>query len=226
LINLTDLSYVFNEMKKNKPNFSIELDLSLKYQFIAGVDEVGRGSIAGPIVAAAVIFPNYEKIIRKLKGITDSKLLDFKKRKELEGVIRKYAADFAIGEVSAKEIDTLGIGAANILAFKKALDGLKDCDFSIIDGRKFRGFDYPYRCFEKGELKSISIAAASIVAKVYRDELMVELSKKYDQYGFEKNVGYGGHAHYKAIEEHGPSEIHRRTFLSKFNQRNDQKSLF
>ena len=212
--------------KKPIPNFKLEIELSNQYSAIAGVDEVGRGALAGPIVAGAVVFTSYESVKRKLKGVTDSKILTAKKRIELKEVIEKYATDFAIGEVSAQEIDRIGIGVANILAFKRALDNLKKCDFALIDGRKFHGFEYPFQCHEKGELKSLSIAAASIIAKVYRDNLMIQYAEKYSDYLFEKNVGYGSKKHCEAILANGSSPIHRQTFLKKLQANNQQVKLF
>ena len=212
--------------KKAQPNFNYEIDLEKNNGIIAGVDEVGRGCIAGPIVACAVVFQDYEKIKKKLKGVTDSKKLTAKKREELDLVIRKHAADFAIGMSTVEEIDTIGIGAANILAFKRALDSLKRCDYALIDGRKFRGFEYRYLCLEKGELKSLSIAAASIVAKVFRDKLMGDIHPECPEYDFLSNKGYGGKSHYQALEKLGPSTHHRKTFLRKFEEHKSQSSLF
>jgi ribonuclease HII len=209
------------------PDFKYEKDiLSSGKKLIAGVDEVGRGALAGPIVAAAVVFADYDEIELKLAEINDSKALTPEKRIELDPMIRELAADISIGIVSVDEIDKIGIGAANIVAFKRALDGLKKCDFALIDGRKFRGFDYPYRCLEKGESKSISIAAASIIAKVYRDDLIVQLSSKYDaRYNLANNKGYGCEKHCEALRELGPTEIHRQTFI-KFIDEDRKPSLF
>lgn len=196
------------------PNFEIELGLLKQgYKSVAGVDEVGRGALAGPIVAAAVVFNGYEDLLDKLNGIDDSKKLSPKKRAELDPVIRELAGDVSIGEVSVEEIDKFGIGAANVMAFERALDGLKKIDFVLIDGRKFRGFRYSYRCLEKGESKSLSIAAASIVAKVYRDDLMVKLHDEISEYDFKSNKGYGGKKHYAKLFETGPSKHHRKSFL-------------
>jgi len=195
-----------------KPNFKYELE-NESYSFVAGVDEVGRGSIAGPIVAGAVVFTDYKKSILKLKGVDDSKALTAKKRQELDVLIKKIASDFSIGVVSVEEIDLLGIGAANVVAFKRALDGLKECDFALIDGRRFRGFEYPYLCLEKGESKSLSIAAASIIAKVFRDNLMVEIAKDCEHYDFAGNKGYGCDQHYADLREFGLSKHHRKSFL-------------
>lgn len=197
-----------------KPNFDLELQFrNEKIKIIAGIDEVGRGALAGPIVAGAVVFANYDDL-DSLNEINDSKKLTAKKREELDALIKKLSADYAIGVVEAEEIDKIGIGAANIVAFKRALDQLRKCDLALIDGRKFRGFEYKYYCFEKGESKSISIAAASIIAKVYRDNLMAKLGLEFSQYDFENNVGYGADKHFEGIKKHGLTKYHRRSFLS------------
>lgn len=212
--------------KINKPNFRYEIEFSIDGKIVAGVDEVGRGSIAGPIVASAVVFDEYEKVRKKLKEVTDSKILTSEKRQELDAIIKALAADYSVGLVTVEEIDNIGIGAANILAFKRALDKLKTCGVALIDGRKFRGFEYNYLCLEKGELKSLSIAAASIIAKVYRDNLMSGLHINFPEYDFLSNKGYGGKSHYRALEEYGPSIHHRKTFLGKFEERKLQSKLF
>lgn len=209
----------------NEPNFKYELKCSKTNFLIAGVDEVGRGALAGPIVAGAVIFHEYENIIQELKEVKDSKVLTHGKRMELDDLVKSKAHDFSIGVVSVEEIDHYGIGAANVTAFQRALKGLKKCDFALIDGRKFRGFDYKYLCLEKGESKSLSIAAASIIAKVYRDNLMEKLLKD-DIYHFAENKGYGCKNHYEALEKYGPSIHHRKTFLKKFDNTKNQISLF
>lgn len=213
-------------MKKTNPSFSYELNLALKYSHIAGVDEVGRGALAGPIVAAAVIFEKYDKITTSLQGINDSKILSPTKRLEFDELIKRKASDFGIGIVEASEIDHYGIGAANIIAFQRALKKLKNCDFVFIDGRKFRGFEYPYSCIIKGESKSISIAAASIVAKVYRDALMQEIHDEIFRYDFASNKGYGSKTHLDALKKYGPSHHHRKSFLTKINNTQNQTSLF
>ena len=210
-----------------KPDFSFEIALQKDGQnLIAGVDEVGRGALAGSLVACAVIFPDYgQSIVRKLQGVTDSKALSSNKRSDLDKVVRKVAFKYAIGEVTPEEIDNFGIGAANIIAFERALDQLTGCTFALIDGRKFRGFRYPYRCLEKGELKSLSIAAASIVAKVYRDNQITEQAKQYCScYELDKNKGYGSESHYKALLEKGPTPIHRKSFI-KFIERESVPTL-
>lgn len=210
-------------MKNKGPDFKVELSYSSKV--IAGVDEVGRGSIAGPIVAAAVVFNNYEKIIKKLRGINDSKVLSPTQRLEFDELIKKLAADFSIGIVEVQEIDKFGIGAANVIAFKRALDGLKKCNLALIDGRKFRGFEYEYICIEKGDSKSISIAAASIIAKVYRDALMQEIHDEIFRYDFASNKGYGSKAHYEAIKKYGPSGHHRKSFIKWYFEEQEQSTL-
>jgi len=208
------------------PNFKFETQFQeLGYPIIAGVDEVGRGSIAGPIVAAAVVFFDYPKLKKKLKGVDDSKKLLAKDRVELDVIIKKVATDYSIGEVGVEEIERLGIGAANILAFKRALDKLKKVDFALIDGRRFRGFDREYLCLEKGESHSLSIAAASIIAKVYRDNLMSNIEVG-ERYCFSENKGYGCSKHYQALEEFGPSKHHRSLFLRKFYQKKETNTLF
>lgn len=197
-----------------KPNFNFEIEFSKQYGVVAGVDEVGRGALAGPIVASAVVFSNYSKIKKSIGKIRDSKILTPPEREVLDKIIRSEAADFAIGEVSVEEIDKFGIGAANVMAFKRALDGLKKCDFALIDGRRFHGLDRQFVCLEKGESKSISIAAASIIAKVYRDHLMSELKIVNNLYDFSSNKGYGCKKHFEDLEKYGLSEYHRKSFLN------------
>lgn len=198
------------------PSFEHELNLLPKYKYIAGVDEVGRGSLAGPIVAAAVVFDDYSKLENELKDVNDSKKLTSKKREKLDLLIREKAKDIGIGEVDVIEIDAVGIGVANIMAFERALKNLKRCDFALIDGRKFRGFSYKFSCLEKGESKSLSIAAASIIAKVYRDNLMIDLAKSMNKYDFVNNKGYGSKSHFADIDKYGLSVHHRKSFLRKY----------
>ncbi len=208
------------------PNFEIEKTFcqQLNIQYVAGVDEVGRGCLAGPIVAAAVVFDKYVVRGKMMKEIADSKVLTSKKRAEIDLWIRDNCFDFAIGEVDAEEIDQFGIGAANVMAFSRALNGLRECEFAVIDGRKFRGLDFQFACFEKGESKSISIAVASIIAKVYRDNLMRDNALIYPEYDFDKHKGYGSEHHYEKLLQFGPSPIHRKTFLSSLDDK--QQSLF
>lgn len=209
-----------------KPNFNFEKKYLEQYTFIAGVDEVGRGALAGPIVAAAVIFNKYDKVIKSLDGVNDSKILSAPKRLELDELIKIKANDFSIGVVGPEEIDKYGIGAANVMAFDRALRGLKKCDFALIDGRKFRGLDIKYCCLVKGESKSVSIAAASIIAKVYRDALMQEIHDEVFRYDFASNKGYGSAQHMQALNKYGPSSHHRKSFLVKLNNSQNQINLF
>jgi len=211
--------------QKTSPNFDLETKMSGQYRLIAGVDEVGRGALAGPIVAAAVIFKNYEKVLPKLSGINDSKMLTPLKRLAFDEIIKEKAFDFNIALVEASEIDKIGIGAANITAFKKAISGLKKCQFVLIDGRRFHGFDYPYLCIEKGDSQSFSIASASIIAKLYRDTLMQEIHEELYRYDFASNKGYGSASHIAALRKYGPSRHHRKSFLRKFEIENSQKTL-
>lgn len=212
-------------MKKIFPTFDYEIKYEKEGNAIAGFDEVGRGALAGPIVAGAVVFKRYEKVIQKLVGVTDSKLLTPLKRMEFDEKIKSVAADFAIGVVEAREIDKFGIGAANVMAFERALKQIKKCDMALIDGRKFRGFPCPFICLERGETKSLSIAAASIIAKVYRDTLMQNLHEEIFRYDFGSNKGYGSSRHLEALKKYGPSHFHRKSFLHNFNQHKEQQIL-
>jgi len=182
-------------------------------QIICGVDEAGRGPLAGPVCAAAVILPaNLE-----LPGLTDSKKLTDKKRRELFPVIKEKAIAYGIGLASEKEIDEINILQATFLAMQRAMDQLSvKPDLALIDGNRQKDFGIPAKTVVKGDSLSANIAAASILAKVTRDDLMVELAKQYPQYQFEIHKGYGTKAHYAALTEHGPCPVHRMTFLKKF----------
>lgn len=182
------------------------------YKYIAGVDEAGRGPLAGPVFAAAVILP--ENIY--IEGINDSKKLSEKKREQLFDVICEKAAAYCIAEVSEKQIDEINILNATFEAMNKAVDGLKiRPDYVLIDGNRINGMKIPHETIVKGDAKSISVAAASILAKVSRDRLMYKMAEKYPEYGFDKHKGYGTKAHCDAILKYGPCEIHRTTFLKK-----------
>ncbi|HOX41056.1 MAG TPA: ribonuclease HII [bacterium] len=198
----------------SQPSFSLEQDLSATYSVIAGIDEVGRGALAGPIVAAAVVFSDYDEVIHRLSEVEDSKKIPHNKHRELADLVKKEAKVWAVGVISVAEINKFGIGAANVMAFERALSQIPNADFVLIDGRRFRGFPYKYRCVEKGESISISIAAASIVAKDFRDTLMKDLHKDFPKYGFDTNVGYGCQKHYDALKNIGPSIHHRTQFVS------------
>ena len=179
------------------------------YSLIAGIDEVGRGSLAGPVVAAAVILPNQSFI----PYIKDSKKLTPQKRAELYYVILEKAIDVGIGIVDANIIDRMNINQATFLAMKKAIINLKKIpDYLFVDGFKIPQVNISQLPLIKGEDKSISIASASIIAKVYRDNIMVQYDQKYPQYYFKKNKGYGTKEHLTALKRYGASEIHRKTY--------------
>ncbi len=179
------------------------------YSLVAGIDEAGRGSLSGPVVAAAVIMPCRLHI----PNIKDSKKLTSQKRTELYYSILNSAKDVGIGMVEAKVIDRINILQASFLAMKKAILGLKEVpDYLLVDGFKIPHLDIFQLPLIKGEEKSISIAAASIVAKVHRDNIMIKYDKKYPQYFFKKNKGYGTKEHLEALLKCGPSEIHRKSF--------------
>ena len=182
-------------------------------KIICGVDEAGRGPLAGPVCAAAVILPEH----LELPGLTDSKKLSDKKRRELFPIIKEQAIAYGIGLASEKEIDEINILQATYLAMQRALDQLQiRPDLALIDGNRSKDFGLPVKTVVKGDSLSANIAAASILAKVTRDDLMVDMSREYPQYGFEIHKGYGTKAHYAALSEYGPSPIHRMTFLKKF----------
>lgn len=182
------------------------------YACVAGVDEAGRGPLAGPVFAAAVILPEGEII----EGINDSKKLSPKKRDELYDIIREKAIAVSSASVDEETIDEINILNATYLAMQKAVAGLDPKpDFVLVDGNRAPVLDIECDTLVKGDAKSISIAAASIVAKVERDRYIIEMAKKYPEYGFEKHKGYGTKEHCEAILKYGPSPIHRRTFLKK-----------
>lgn len=180
------------------------------YSLVCGVDEAGRGPLAGPVCAAAVILPKNHII----EGVNDSKKLTEKKREALYDVIKEEALAYSIAFASEKEIDELNILQATYLAMKRAVEGLNPpADYAMIDGNRIPELSVPAECIVKGDGKSMSIAAASILAKVTRDRLMLELAKKYPEYQFEKHKGYGTKLHYEMLDKFGPSEIHRQSFL-------------
>ncbi|MGD1839688.1 MAG: ribonuclease HII [Thermonemataceae bacterium] len=196
------------------------LQASFSSQYVeAGLDEVGRGCLAGPVVAAAVIFPL--RFVHPL--LNDSKKLKKAHRISLEKVIKEEALAWAVAEVSHKEIDRINILNASFLAMHKALDDIfqqkKEGKISttpellLVDGNRFKPYNFiAHQCVVKGDAKFYSIAAASVLAKTYRDRLMEKLSKKYPQYGWEKNVGYPTTQHRQAIATHGLTPYHRKTF--------------
>lgn len=183
------------------------------YEVICGVDEAGRGPLAGPVCAAAVILPKHLDI----PGLTDSKKLTDKKRRELFPLIQDQAVAYGIGLASQEEIDEINILQATFLAMERALAQLQvRPNLALIDGNREREFGVPVQTVVKGDSLSASIAAASVLAKVTRDDLMMELAQQYPQYGFEIHKGYGTKAHYEALRQYGASPIHRKSFLKKF----------
>ena len=183
------------------------------YKVICGVDEAGRGPLAGPVCAAAVILPEHLEI----PGLTDSKKLTDKKRRALFPLIQERAIAFGIGFVSEQEIDEINILQATFLAMRRAMEQLKvRPDLALIDGNRETDFGLPVRTVIKGDSLSLNIAAASVLAKVSRDDVMLRLAETYPAYGFDIHKGYGTRAHYEALEKFGPCPIHRKSFLKKF----------
>jgi len=183
------------------------------YRLICGVDEAGRGPLAGPVCAAAVILPPHTEI----PGLNDSKKLTDKKRRELFPIICEQALAYGIAFSDEKEIDEVNILQATYLAMQRAVESLSVApDYILIDGNRLPDFTVPAQYVIKGDSLSASIAAASVLAKVSRDDLMLKLAQKYPQYAFDVHKGYGTKAHYAAIAEYGPSPVHRTTFLKKF----------
>lgn len=190
-----------------------EIEDSLDLNVICGVDEAGRGPLAGPVCAAAVILPKHLQI----PGLTDSKKLSDKKRRELFPIIQQQAIAYGIGLASEAEIDEINILQATFLAMRRALSQLSiRPEIALIDGNRETDFGLPVKTVVKGDSLSANIAAASILAKVTRDTMMVELAEQYPEYGFEIHKGYGTKAHYEALCTYGPCPIHRKSFLKKF----------
>lgn len=180
------------------------------YACVCGVDEAGRGPLAGPVFAAAVVLGRGQII----DGVNDSKKLSEKKREALFDKIKEEALCYSIASVDGKTIDEINILNATFLAMKKAVEGLEiKPDFAMIDGNKTPDLSIDCEAVVKGDANSVSIAAASILAKVSRDRYMLEMAEKYPEYKFEKHKGYGTKLHYQMLDEYGPSEIHRQTFL-------------
>ena len=183
------------------------------FRVICGVDEAGRGPLAGPVCAAAVILPPHTRI----PGRNDSKKLTDKKRRELFPVICEQALAYGIGMATEQEIDEINILQATFLAMQRAMDQLQvRPDLALIDGNRQKDFGLPVKTVVKGDSLSANIAAASVLAKVTRDDLMIRQATEFPEYGFEIHKGYGTKAHYAALEQYGPSPIHRMTFLKKF----------
>ncbi|MBQ3251830.1 MAG: ribonuclease HII [Oscillospiraceae bacterium] len=189
------------------------LALENGFRMICGVDEAGRGPLAGPVCAAAVILPPHIEI----PGLNDSKKLTDKKRRELFPVIQEKALAYGIAFADEKEIDTVNILQATYLAMQRAVSQLTCTpDYILVDGNRAPDFQIPAETVVKGDSLSASIAAASVLAKVTRDDLMLKLAEEYPQYRFDIHKGYGTKAHYEALRTYGPSPIHRLTFLKKF----------
>ncbi len=182
------------------------------YRLVCGVDEAGRGPLAGPVYAAAVILPDGLEDL----GINDSKKLSEKKREQLFDVICEKAVAYGIGSASEKEIDEINILNAAFLAMKRAIEAMGlEPDLVLVDGNRKPGTGYEEITIVKGDAKSISIAAASILAKVSRDRYMKDLAQKYPAYKFEQHKGYPTKLHYEMIEQYGILPDHRRSFLKK-----------
>jgi len=201
------------EQEKERWNTMIQEEKRLRadgYRYIVGIDEVGRGPLAGPVVAAAVILPEDFYLL----GINDSKKLSASKREELGKEIKEKAVSFAVSFIEAKEIDRINIYEATKVAMIDALRQLSpQPDYALIDAMKL-SINLPYQAIIKGDSQSISIAAASIIAKVARDEYMVKIAELYPNYGFDRHMGYGTKEHLEAIKKYGVTPIHRRTFLT------------
>ena len=183
------------------------------YKFVCGVDEAGRGPLAGPVCAAAVILPPNAEI----PGLNDSKKLSDKRRRELFPIIKEQALAYAIALSDEAEIDEINILQATFRAMERAVASLAvQPDYILVDGNKLPRLSVEAQAVVHGDSLSASIAAASVLAKVTRDDIMLEMARKYPDYGFEIHKGYGTKAHYEALTKYGPSKIHRMTFLKKF----------
>ena len=186
--------------------------LAKGYKSVCGVDEAGRGPLAGPVCAAAVILP--EGVI--IDGVNDSKKLSEKKRESFFDVIREQALSYSIAYATVDEIEEINILNATMLAMRRAIDGLDiKADYAMIDGNKIPPIDIDAECIVKGDAKSMSIACASILAKVSRDRLLYKYAEEYPMYGFDKHKGYGTKVHREAILKYGPCPYHRKSFLKK-----------
>lgn len=198
-------------------NYEYEINAKSKgFKAVCGVDEAGRGPLAGPVFAAAVILPDGCEI----EGLNDSKKLSEKKREALFDVIKEKAISWCVASVDEKTIDEINILQATYLAMKNAVEGLDvPADYALIDGNRMPPLQIDGETVVKGDAKSMSIAAASILAKVSRDRFMLEIDKKYPQYQFAKHKGYGTKLHYEMLTEYGVSDCHRLSFLKSFFNR-------
>lgn len=202
------------------PDYSLEKEyLEKGYKYICGVDEAGRGPLCGPVFAAACILP----LDLEIEGLNDSKKLTEKKREKLFDIIKEKAVAYCIASASVEEINETNILEADLLAMRRAIDGLSvKADFALIDGNINRDFQIDSAAVIKGDAASMSIAAASILAKVARDRICIDLDCQYPQYGIAKHKGYGTKAHMDALRKFGPAPIHRKKFI-RFLE-NDDKS--
>lgn len=183
------------------------------FSVVCGIDEAGRGPLAGPVCAAAVILPKGCVI----EGVNDSKKLTEKKREALFDIIKEKALAYSIAVADEKEIDEINILQATYLAMRRAFEGLDvKPDMALVDGNRDPILGIPTKTIVKGDANSMSIAAASILAKVTRDRFMLEMDEKYPEYQFAKHKGYGTKLHYEMLAKYGASEIHRKTFLRSF----------
>ena len=191
--------------------YTIESEIISKgYMNVCGVDEAGRGPLCGPVVAAAVILP----IGLHIEGLNDSKKLSEKKREKLYDVIIKEAIAYSICEASVEEINSTDILSASLLAMRRSIDALQvTADYALIDGNVTKGFTLPCQAVIHGDAISPSIAAASVLAKVTRDRMCLELDAQYPQYGIAKHKGYGTKVHMDALRQYGPAPIHRTKFI-------------
>lgn len=203
-----------DEIKRVRGMYNFDKSFG-EYNIIAGVDEVGRGPLAGPIVSCAVVLDLNVIDDELILWINDSKKLSEKKREELADIIKEKALAYYISSRDANEIDSRGIGVCNNEVFLDACNSLDvKPELVLSDGYTVKGIKIPNKSVIKGDTKSACIAAASIVAKVYRDNLMKEYAEKYPYYGFEENAGYGTSKHIEGIKSYGPTEIHRMSFLT------------
>ncbi len=193
------------------PDYSLEAELHAKgYSLVCGVDEAGRGPLCGPVFAAACILPEGLYI----EGLNDSKKLTEKKREKLFDIIKSEAVAYCIASAGVEEINELNILEADLLAMRRAIDGLSvKAGFALIDGNIARDFQIPAAAIVKGDATSMSIAAASVLAKVARDRICLELDRDYPEYGIAKHKGYGTKDHMDALRKYGPSPIHRTKFV-------------
>lgn len=196
--------------------YEIEQELARQgFTAICGVDEAGRGPLCGPVVAAACILP----VGLEIPGLNDSKKLTEKRREALFDTIRTHAVAYAVAQATVEEIDRLNILEADLLAMRRAIASLcVPADYALIDGNIARDFPLPARAVIHGDALSPSIAAASVLAKVTRDQLCLELDRQYPQYGIAKHKGYGTKEHMNALRAYGPSPIHRKKFIRFLDQ--------